>query len=334
MDLINVEKFLTDLGQPEFRLAQIKRAYFVDLVDSFEEFFTLPKDLREKLAKNFSFSSVQLERTQKTKDQRTQKVLLKLSDGLKIETVLMDYDGWLTACLSVAVGCPLGCLFCATGKMGFKRNLTSEEIVDQVVFWNRQLKPSGRKVSHLVYMGMGEPFLNWDDLWEAIKIIQDKNGLNIGDRKISISTAGIIEKINQFSQMNTQINLAISLHSPFQQKREKLMPVTRTNPLDKLMAACLDYVKKTGRKLFFECALMAGENDSEEDAKMLCKLLKKSYLFHLNLIRLNKVIGGLKPTLPETEKKFLRILDREHLPYTFRKSFGREITAACGQLAS
>ena len=184
----------------------------------------------------------------------------------------------------------------------------------------------------MVFMGMGEPFLNWENLWQAIEIIQDKDGLNIGDRKISISTVGIIDKINQFSQMNHQVNLAISLHSPFQERREKLMPITKENSLDKLLAACLSYVKKTGRKLFFEYSLMDGWNDSDEDALALSKLMRKSYLFHLNLIHLNEVVGGLKPSVKERE--FMAVLDRKHIPYTIRKSFGSEILAACGQLAS
>jgi len=337
MNLSNLEEFLGKNNQPKFRLEQIKKAYFVDLVDSWEEIFTLPKDLRDKLSKEFPFSSVTLEKLQSTSPRlrgpgQTQKALLKLNDGLKIESVLMYYDGWLTVCLSTMVGCPLGCLFCATGRMGFKRNLTAEEMVDQIVFWNRLLKPRGKKVSHLVFMGMGEPFLNWESLWEAIEIIQDKDGINIGDRKISISTAGIIDKINQFSQMNSQINLAISLHSPFQEKREKLMPVAKENPLEELMAACLNYVKKTGRKLFFEYALMDGWNDSDEDALALSKLMRKSYLFHLNLIHLNEVVGGLRPSLKE--KEFTEILNKEHVSYTIRKSFGTEIVAACGQLAA
>lgn len=334
MDIYSLQKFLRKENLPRFRLEQIKKAYFIDLVDSFEEIFNLPKDLREKLAKNFSFSSVSLDKLQKTKDNKTQKALLKLKDGNEIETVLMDYDGWLTACLSVMVGCPLGCLFCATGKTGFQRNLTPEEIYDQIVFWNRQLKPAGRKISHLVFMGMGEPFLNWDNLWKAIKIIQEKDNLNIGDRKISISTVGIIDKVYRFSQMNHQINLAISLHSPFQEKREKLMPIAKINPLGKLMEACLDYVKKTKRKLFFEYALMGGWNDSDEDALALSKLMRKSYLFHLNLIHLNEAIGGLRPTTKEREEKFIKILAQSKVSYTIRKSFGSEIKAACGQLAA
>lgn len=352
MDISSIQKFLEKENLPKFRLQQIKKAYFVDLVDSWEEIFTLPKDLRDKLSKEFSFSSVSLDKLQSTSPRlrgpgQTQKALLRLSDGMKVESVLMDYppssssaglrrdfaslrDGWLTACLSTMVGCPLGCLFCATGKMGWQRNLTVEEMVDQIVFWNRLLKPTGKKVSHLVFMGMGEPFLNWENLWQAIEIIQDKDGLNIGDRKISISTAGIVDKINRFSQMNNQINLAISLHSPIQEKRERLMPVAKTNSLDKLMEASLNYVKKTGRKLFFEYALMGGWNDSDEDALALSKLMRKSYLFHLNLIHLNEVVDGLKPSVRERE--FVAVLDKKHVPYTIRKSFGGEISAACGQL--
>jgi len=332
MDFSAIEGFLKREKQSAYRFNQIKKAYFTDLAGSWEEIFTLPRDLREGLARNCLFSSVQPEKLIVGKDKKTQKALLKLGDGTKIESVLMDYEGWLTACLSVMVGCPLGCLFCATGKMGFIRNLTAEEMVDQLVFWNRLLKPAGKRVNHLVFMGMGEPFLNWENFWEAIKIIQDKDGLNIGDRKISVSTAGIIEKIYYFTETKTQINLAISLHSPNQEKRAQLMPVAITNPLDKLVEACLTYVNKTKRKLFFEYALIADRNDTDQDALMLSRLMRKSYLFHLNLIQLNEVAGGLRPSLRENE--FIKILDKNRVSYTLRKSFGSEVSAACGQLAT
>jgi 23S rRNA (adenine2503-C2)-methyltransferase len=221
MNISQISEYLNSLNLPQYRQKQILKNYFSGRYQNFSEMTDLPKDLRENLDKKFSLLSVSEIKLQQGTD--TQKVALKLGDDLAIESVLMDYDQWLTACLSSQVGCPLNCAFCATGKMGFKRNLTTEEIIDQILYWNHKLFP--KYVGRIVFMGMGEPFLNWDNLMAALKII--KTGLNIGSRKISISTAGVVPKIYEFADLDTEINLAISLHAPNQNIREKIMPISK-----------------------------------------------------------------------------------------------------------
>lgn len=350
MDFDVVSKFLSEKGQPSFRLKQIKDAYFQQFVTGFDQISNLPESLRQDLSKNFLWLLVKPVKKQGGFDQEVIKELLELEGGQNIESVLMIYRDWISACVSVMVGCPLGCGFCATGQMGFKRNLTAFEIVDQIVFWNQYLEGSindakimslpvkgGNKgefknVTNIVFMGMGEPFLNWDSVWQAIQIINAKDGLNIGQRHISISTAGIVPGIIKFADLDTQINLAISLHSPFQNKREEIMPVAKQYSLSELMQAAKYYVDKTNRKLFFEYALIDGFNDRPEDAAELKKLFT-SHLFHLNLINLNPTKAKLSPPEEKRIKAFTELLEKYHLSYTLRRSVGREIQAACGQLA-
>lgn len=275
---------------------------------------------------------MKLEKLQTTKDCSTAKVLLSLNDNLQIESVLMSYRNWYSACVSVMVGCPLGCKFCATGKMGFKRNLTTEEIVNQVEFWNDYLKEKGR-ASRVVFMGMGDPFLNWEETCQAIKILNKPGKFNIDQRHITVSTAGIIPKIYEFTDLNTQINLAISLHSPFQEKREQIMPIARKYPINDLMKACGYFVKKTDRKIFFEYALIYNFNDTFKDIERIKKIFG-SKLFHLNLIVLNPVDSRYQPSGMDRRETFVRTLKKYKIPFTVRRSIGREINASCGQLAT
>lgn len=270
-------------------------------------------------------------------DKDSLKAKLVLKDGMKIETVLMAYREWLTVCVSTMVGCPLGCLFCATGKMGFKRNLESKEIVDQIIFWNYYLddlrnKPKIKKVSRVVFMGMGEPFLNWENVMSATKEICKSKDLDIGQRKITLSTVGITPKIYEFADLKLQMNLAISLHSPFEAKRKEIMPVSEKYPLAELLKACQYYVQKTNRKLFFEYALMERFNDNKEDVAQLRKIFDLSPLFHLNVIVLNKTDCGYKGSGVGRREYFQHSLENFHIPFTFRRSVGRNINAACGQL--
>jgi len=288
--------------------------------------------LRIELAQNFPWLSLKPLKSSGNLAEGVIKSLFGLSDGLKIESVLMVYHDWITACISTMVGCPLNCSFCATGQIGFKRNLTAEEIIDQIVYWNQYLKPSHKKISRIVFMGMGEPFLNWENTWKAIQIINDQDALNIGQRHITISTVGIVPAIKSFADLDTQINLAISLHSPFQKEREKIMPVAKNNPLGELIKAAGYYVQKTKRKLFFEYALMAGFNDRLQDAHELKKIFT-SPLFHLNLISLNPTNSKLAAASPGKLNDFTKLLDKYRLPYTLRRSIGTRIQAACGQLA-
>jgi len=338
VDVKAVQSYLSSLNLPQYRQKQILKNYFSGHYATFLDMTDLPKDLRLDLEKNFSLLSVKESKI--IIDTDTQKALLTLKDNLAIESVLMDYDDWLTACLSSQVGCPLNCAFCATGKMGFKRNLTAEEIVDQILYWKNILsnpnKPPFLKggarraedLKRLVFMGMGEPFLNWDNLLVTLKII--KENLNIGSRKISISTAGIIPKIYEFADLNTEINLAISLHAPDQATRQKIMPIALEYHFDDLIKSLNYYTAHTRRQLFLEYALIDGINDSEFHLNKLITLLKSNRLFYLNLIPLNPVSGGLNSS--SKINLFSDTLSKNHLNYSFRRSLGQSTNSACGQL--
>jgi 23S rRNA (adenine2503-C2)-methyltransferase len=332
MKLKEIEKFLAEKRIPRFRFKQIRDAFFKQSLSSFKEITNLPQDLRNELTEKFAWFLVKPVKSRGSLEQGVVKTLLELEDGLKIESVLMFYRDWISACLSVMVGCPLGCGFCATGNLGFKRNLTASEIVDQVVYWNQILKGQGERVNNLVFMGMGEPFLNWDNVWEALQTINDPDGLGIGQRHITLSTAGVVPGIKKLADLETQINLAISLHSPFQEKREKVMPIAKKYSLNELFEAAQYYVQKTNRKLFFEYALISGFNDRPEDAAELKKLFT-DHLFHLNLINLNPTDSKLTASSQKRLAEFTKLLDEYHIPYTLRRSVGGEIQAACGQLA-
>ncbi|HWS48433.1 MAG TPA: 23S rRNA (adenine(2503)-C(2))-methyltransferase RlmN [Candidatus Methanoperedens sp.] len=348
MDILGVKKYLDSLSLPDYRYRQIVKNYFSGRYKKFSEMTDLPKDLRTSLDEKFTLLSVSEIIHQEGTD--TQKVALKLNDGLAIESVLMDYDQWVTACVSSQVGCPLNCAFCATGKMGLKRDLTSEEIVDQIIYWNHNLsslrgassdeaissgsprpfwsRDDARYVGRIVFMGMGEPFLNWDNLIDALKII--KENLEIGSRKISISTAGIIPRIYDFANLDTEINLAISLHASNQLDREKIMPIAKTYHYDELIKSLNYYTSHTRRQLFLEYALIKDVNDSDANLTELINLLKSNNLFYLNLIPLNPIKGGLIPS-PRL-KVFTDTLTKAHINFSQRQSFGQSIDSACGQL--
>jgi len=333
-------------GEKSYRLKQIKKAIFVDLIKSWEEATVLPKDLRAILEKEFPIFGMEVASLLESKKKDSVKAAFKLKDGLLIETVLMKHlQGRNTVCVSSQAGCAMKCGFCATGKMGLKRNLTSEEIVDQVLFFARFLLSKdypwtkskgspwkGALINNIVFMGMGEPFLNYDNIIEAIKIINDKDGFNLGIRHISISTCGIIPGIEKKSDEGLQCNLAISLHSADNETRSKLMPINKTYPLPALMKAVDNYIKKTGRKVMFEYLLIDGINDGKEDAFKLAKLMKNS-LYHVNLIKYHDTGGGFKPSGQEKRRQFFDMLKKQGVSATFRVSFGEDILAACGQLA-
>lgn len=328
MDLAQVSQFLSENNQPAFRIKQIQKNYFSARYDSFVGMTDLSKDLRAQLSKNISLYSVKQDTL--LKDDFTKKARLTLNDGQKIETVLMNYDDWLTACVSSQVGCPLGCKFCATGQMGLIRNLTAEEIIDQILFWNHQLFP--KYVGRLVFMGMGEAFLNWDNLMLSLKTINSKDGLNIGARKISISTAGIVPKIKEFADLNTEINLAVSLHSADQKTRESIMPIAKTYPLVDLQKALVYYVSKTNRQVFFEYILIKDTNDTPRHLKLLIDFIKSNHLFYLNLIPLNPVKNGLIPSSQTTFNNFVAGLKKANVDFSVRHPQGSSINSACGQL--
>jgi len=320
-------------GQPKYRFKQAFKAVFVDLIDDWKDNSTLPLKLREQLNIECPLD-INAEVLGLNNDE-TMKALIVLEDGLKIETVLLRHkDGRSTVCVSSQVGCPLGCEFCATGKMGYKRNLTIDEIIEQVLFWQRYLhnsESSHNRVSNVVFMGMGEPFLNYDSVMSAVKMINDKEMFNIGARHISVSTSGLVDGINKFAKEKLQINLAISLHAPNDKLRSQLMPINQKYSLGKLMQAIENYVEKKSRQVMFEYLMIDGVNDSEKEAKELATLLDHP-LYVVNLIRYNPT-GEFGPSKSNAIKKFKEILLRAGVKVTQRYSFGQDIKAACGQLA-
>lgn len=327
-----LEKILS--GQPPFRLKTAKQLIYKNLIETWDGASSLPQPLRRQLTEKcpLNIDAVAVTST----DKKTIKALITLDDGLKIESVLMQPPGGrFTVCVSSQAGCPLNCVFCATGRLGFKRNLTVTEIVEQVIYFARYLKKQNHKVTNVVFMGMGEPFLNYDNVIEALKIINDNQGLNIGARHLAVSTSGVVPGILRFSKEPLQFNLAVSLHSPTDDLRSTLMPVNDTYPLGALIGAVSEYIDASNRKVMFEYLMLDGINDSEENAHQLTDLLKtiKKPLYMVNLIRYNAT-GIFKPSKEEAIKAFKDILQTSGIETTRRYSFGEDIEAACGQLAA
>ena len=325
-------------NEPQYRLKQAHKALFVDLVSDWQEVTVFPTSLRESLNKEFSLN-IKTE-VYKSKD-KSVKVLIELEDGLKIEAVLMRHGkGRNTICLSSQVGCPLGCNFCATGAMGFKRNLSVSEIVDQYLFLARYLKNLEKennkvgKITNVVFMGMGEPFLNYESVMDAIRIINDKDLIGLGARHISISTAGVVDGIKKLAKENIQVNLAISLHAPDDKLRSELMPINNKYNIKKILLAVDYYIEKTSRRVMFEYLMIKDVNDSTGQAKKLVQLMKMP-LHLVNLISYNPTNSKDKfmPSPAINIKKFQDILEKEGVAVTKRHSFGQDIKAACGQLA-
>jgi len=344
MNLEKLEKNLKD--KPAFQLRQAKETVFKNLIGDWLDATNLPRDLRQKLNQECPLK-IDAE-IFVSDDKNTVKALITLSDGLKIETVLMRYEGGPphsrearpkgsrnTVCVSSQVGCPLGCLFCATDRMGFKRNLGTEEIIEQVLFFARYLKKENECISNVVFMGMGEPFLNYDNVIKAARIINNqKEGFGIGSRHVSISTIGITGGIEKLSEDPLQINLAISLHAANNELRSKIVPANKKYSIEKIMASVKKYLAKTGRKVMFEYIMIKGLNDSPNHAKELATLVKKldKKLYMVNLISYNRT-GIFDASAQETIKKFKDILRKEGIEVTQRYKFGQDIKAACGQLA-
>lgn len=328
MNLINLEKVLQD--KPRYRLKQAKSAVFKDLIEDWQGAKTLPQELRKKLTEQ---CPLRIRAEVFDSQSGAAKAVLTLEDGLKIESVLLRHEAERnTICVSSQAGCPLGCQFCLTGKMGFQRNLNHSEIIEQVLFFARLLKKEDKKVSNIVFMGMGEPFLNYDNVMKAVRILNDKGDFNLGSRHFSISTCGIIEGIEKLANENLQVNLAISLHAVGDELRGKIMPINEKYPIRKILRAVNDYIKKTKRRVMFEYIMIKDINDSDEEAQKLAQLLKDIPLSFVNLISYNPT-GIFKPSLPERIKKFKEILGKAGISVTQRHRFGEDIKAACGQLA-
>jgi 23S rRNA (adenine2503-C2)-methyltransferase len=335
ININDLQTGLEKLGIAKFRAAQIFNAVYKEGKIDYAQMSTLPKDLREKLSANFPILSVKPARTLASADKNTIKILFELNDGNKIESVLMKFrDGRNSICVSSQVGCQMGCIFCGTGKMKFARNLTSEEISDQVLYCSHLLSKTGQKVTNVIYMGMGEPFMNYDNVIASIKTLNDKKCLNIGIRSITVSTCGICEGIEKLADSGLQVNLAVSLHAAEQKLREKIMPIARKYTLSELMNAIGQYVFKTNRRVTYEYVMLKDTNDSEDDAHMLAALLK-GQLCHINLIPYNATeTSGFENSPDSRVARFVHILKKAQIPVTVRVSLGQDIMAACGQLAA
>ncbi len=327
MNFDKLYKILED--QPKYRVQQVKDVIFKKMASNWSEATNISKDLKEKLNEACPLEiNGQIFESKNTK---TTKALITLEDDLKIETVLLSHkDGRHTVCVSTQVGCPLGCTFCATGKMGLKRNLDYNEILEQVIFFARYLKDRDQRVSNVVFMGMGEPFLNYNNTIKAIKYMNED--LNIGARRMSISTSGVLHGIKKLSNEPMQINLAVSLHAPNDKLRTKLMPINKTFPLEKLFEEVDLYIKKTGRRVMFEYLMIKGVNDKPQHAMELASLMRQP-LYMVNLIAYNPT-DVFKASDSNSILDFREILEHEGIAVTQRYSFGQDIEAACGQLAT
>lgn len=321
-------------GEPAFRARQIWQGLYKNFWDHPEQFSNLPKPLREKMEISLRFDALEPTLKLDSTDGQTRKTLFRLADGRQIEAVLMRYDRRRTLCISTQVGCAMGCTFCATGQMGFSRHLSSGEIVAQVIYYARLLHPEGETVTNVVLMGMGEPFHNYDNTMQAIDRLNDPEGYNFGARRFTISTSGLVPAIRQFAEEKRQVNLAVSLHAVEDDKRSDMMPVNKRYNVKELIAACHEYVQKTGRRITFEWALIHEINDTPEEARKLAALLK-GLLCHVNAIPLNPTTGySGQATTKERAQAFKEILEQHGIPCTIRMRRGIDIQAGCGQLAS
>ena len=321
--------WLKDAGEPAYRGAQLFRWLHREKVCDFSAMTNLPAALREKLAENAAPLGLALRREQVSSIDGTRKVLLEAGDGCLIESVSMLYEYGRSVCISSQAGCRMGCSFCASTLNGLVRSLSAGEMLEQVYFLERGEK---EPVSHVVVMGMGEPFDNYENLLRFLRLLSDPEGRNLGARHITVSTCGLVPGIRSFAEEGLQVNLAVSLHAADQKKREALMPVARSYALPELMEACRYYVGKTNRRITFEYSLVKDRNDGMEDVKQLISLLK-GLNCHVNLIPVNEVREtGCRRPERERIRAFREALEKAGIPVTLRRELGRDIDASCGQL--
>jgi 23S rRNA (adenine2503-C2)-methyltransferase len=332
LSLPDLSFLMSEWNEPVYRVRQIWQGLYMQLWNSPEQFTNLPSSLRNRLAENLQFQVLNPAMTLESSDGQTVKTLFRLNDGKAIEAVLMRYDRRKTICISTQVGCAMGCVFCATGQMGFKRHLSSGEIVAQVMYYARQLHDLGETITNVVVMGMGEPFHNYDNTLAAINRLNDPEGYHFGARRFTISTVGLIPAIQRFADEKRQVNLAISLHSVDDSLRTSMLPINKRYPVDELLETCREYVAAIGRRITFEWALVKGVNDTAEQAHLLARKLK-SLLCHVNAIPLNPTQGYTgQATKSEQAEKFKQILNSFGVPCTIRLRRGIDIQAGCGQL--
>ncbi len=332
LSLPELESLFEQWGEPSYRARQLWTWMYEHLATDFDEMTSLPKTLRARLAAETVLYVPPVLAQQLSLSGETRKDLLEMRDGEQVEVVLMRYIERRTACISTQVGCALGCAFCATGQMGFVRDLTAGEIVAQVLHFERELAAQERHLTNVVFMGMGEPFLNYENTLEAVYRLMHSAGFNFGQRRMTVSTVGIVPGIRRFAKEDLQVNLAVSLHAASNDLRDDLMPINRKHPLDELFSAIGAYIARTNRQVTFEWALIDGINDTPLQAQALAARIE-GMLAHVNLIPLNPTSGFAgQPSSPERIEQFTQILDRHHISHTVRLRRGIEISAGCGQL--
>lgn len=346
LDLSTLGDKIQSWGEPKYRALQIWQGLYQNFWQSPDEFTSLPRYLRQKLGDEFDFVHIQPVTVLDSSDGETRKTLFNLPDHRAIEAVLMRYDRRRTLCISTQAGCAMGCVFCATGQMGFQRNLSSGEIIEQVIYYARFLHSEGEQVTNVVIMGMGEPFHNYQATMDAIDRLNHPEGYNFGARRFTVSTVGLIPMIRRFTSERRQVNLAVSLHAADDELRASMMPINRKYPFDDLIVACQEYVEQTHRRITFEWALIQNVNDTQEQAHKLAQRLqvfsnienkyhKSSALCHVNIIPLNPTqrFSGHASTR-QRALAFQAELERYGIPCTIRVRRGIDIKAGCGQLAT
>ena len=327
--LEKLENYFENIGEKKFKATQVYDWLYKKKVSSFDEMTNIKKDVIVKLKEDFKIDKPQIIAKQTGRD--VYKYLFELADGNKVEAVLMIHDYGISLCVSTQVGCNMGCIFCESGRLKKVRNLETSEMVGQVMEVERD---SRLKITHIVIMGIGEPFDNYDNVMDFIKIINSGKGLEIGARHITVSTCGIVPKIRKFTDENLQVNLAISLHAPNDELRSSIMKINKAYPLKDLMAAIKDYIDKTHRRVTFEYIMLKGINDSDECAYELAHLLKGLNCF-VNLIPYNETSHiNLEKTGEKSRMHFYDLLKKQGIGVTIRKEFGGDVSAACGQLRS
>jgi 23S rRNA (adenine2503-C2)-methyltransferase len=334
LDYQELKNQIQDWSEPSYRAQQIWQGLYQNYWNNSDDFSTIPVSLRKEIDKIYTLSSIYSERELHSTDGFTRKTLYRLEDNSAIETVLMGYEDRNTVCISSQVGCGMDCNFCATGNMGFIRNLSRAEIIEQVVNTAADLAQDDKSLTNVVFMGMGEPFHNYTQVMEAVRILNDPEGFGMGARRFTISTVGLVPGIKRFTEENSQINLAVSLHAADDELRSSIVPINQKYPISELMEACRKYIQITNRRITFEWALIEGVNDTGEQAQKLFSLID-GMLAHVNIIQLNPVshYSG-KPAARKNALKFQKILTDSGIACTIRLRRGIDIQAGCGQLAS
>ena len=329
LSLVDLENYFVSKQDKKFRGQQVFDWLYRKKVKSFDEMSNLKKEVIEELKKDFSCRTIQITKVERDID--VSKYLFELEDGEKVEAVLMNHDYGNSVCISTQVGCNMGCKFCESGRLKKVRNLNTNEMVEQILLVEEDCKT---RISHVVVMGIGEPFDNYDNLIKFIEIINHPKGIALGSRHITVSTCGIVPKIKEFSLLPYQVNLAISLHAPNNEIRNQIMPINKVYNLDVLMETLREYIKNTSRRVTFEYILLKDINDTEECALNLVKLVKGINCY-INLIPYNETNNiSFKRSNKETISKFYDILKKNRINATIRREFGSKISAACGQLRS